>query len=129
MKIQFWACVLLALFVTSVAAEEIDPTITPSKTLTCTLPVERTDGTPLAVDEIAQVRFYVSQDGSTWTQNGTNTVCLQVYDLTNVADGQYYYTADVVDTEGRESEKSPQVADLLVKRIAPPASPSGVGWQ
>ena len=78
MKIQFWACVLLALFVTSVAAEEIDPTITPSKTLTCTLPVERTDGTPLAVDEIAQVRFYVSQDGSTWTQNGTNTVCLQV---------------------------------------------------
>jgi len=116
----FWSAVLFA--------ETIDPTITPTKTLTCDMPVERTDGTPLAIDEIAQVRFYVSIDQTTWQQAGTNTVCLQVYDLSGVSDGTYWYTVDAVDTDGRESIKSPQAAELIVKRLSPPASPTGLGW-
>ena len=109
-------------------AETIDPTITPTKTLTCDMPVERTDGTPLALNEIAQVRFYVSTDRTTWQQAGSNTVCLQSYDLSGVADGTYWYTADAVDTEGRESIKSPQAAELIVKRLSAPAPPLNFGW-
>jgi len=115
-----WSAIILA--------ETIDPSITPTKTLNCDMPVERTDGTPLALNEIAQIRFYVSTDQATWQQAGTNTVCLQVYDLSDVADGTYWYTADAVDTEGRESIKSPQAAELIVKRLSPPASPTGLGW-
>jgi len=110
-------------------AVEVDPNLQDSKTFTCTLPVSRTDGTALAVDEIAEVRFYESEDQTVWTQVGTNTVCLQVYSLTDIPDGTYYYTADVVDTDGRESIKSPEVAVLTVKRLASPAPPSAVGWQ
>jgi len=126
--------ILLAFILSSVMwpallfAETIDPSITPTKTLTCDMPVERTDGTPLAISEIAQIRFYVSTDQSTWQQAGTNTVCLQVYDLSGVADGTYWYTADAVDSEGRESIKNPQAAELIVKRLSPPASPSNLGW-
>ena len=121
---------LIALLDCRVAlAVEVDPNLQGSKTFTCTLPVSRTDGTALAVDEIAEVRFYESEDQTVWTQVGTNTVCLQVYSLTDIPDGTYYYTADVVDTDGRESIKSPEVAVLTVKRLASPAPPSAVGWQ
>ncbi len=131
-----WAAPLLVIslvgwsvFIGLALAETIDPNQVQTKVLTCNMPVERTDGTALAVDEIAQVRFYVSQDQTTWTPAGTNTVCQQNYDLTEVPDGTYWYTADVVDTEGRESIKSLEVAELIVKRIASPAAPSGLGWQ
>jgi len=116
----FWATVALA--------ETIDPNITPTKVLTCDMPVEREDGTALAIDEIAQVQFFVSPDQTTWTQAGTNTVCSQSYDLSNVQDGTYFYTASVTDLAGRQSILAPQAAELIVKRIASPAPPSNLGW-
>jgi len=112
----------------SARAETIDPTITPSKTLICEMPTDREDGTPLPLGEIAEIRFYVSMNQTRWDDAGTNTICLQVYDLSGVADGIYYYKASAVDTDGRESIKTPEVVTLEVKRLSPPAPPSSIGW-
>jgi hypothetical protein len=117
--------VFLLLFSQAVLA--IDPTIEPTKTLTCDMPVERSDGTPLAVDEIAEIRFFVSQDLATWTPAGTNTACNQVYNLTSMPDGVYHYAAQTVDTDGRESLYSDSVT-LEVKRLAAPAAPIGLSF-
>jgi hypothetical protein len=111
----------------------VDPNLTPSKTLTCDYPVTRTDGTPLALDEIATVQFYVSQDETgtkTWTPAGSNdTECKQVYDLTAIPDGQYYYSASAVDTGGRESVVAPGYSPLVLQRIAPPETVTGLRWE
>ena len=105
----------------------VDPAQTPTWTITCTDPIEREDGTPLAVGEIATRNFFVSPDQVSWTPAGSNTTeCKQVYDLSAVADGQYYYTATAVDIDGRESVYSPDIAALEVKRIQPPRPPTGL---
>jgi len=127
---------ILALTLLSFAAAAdgpvFDPTITPALTLTCDYPVKREDGTPLALDEIAQVDFYVSTDGASWQPAGANTAaCRQVYDLSEAQDGQYYYTVTATDTAGRISiygadAATPEVVALVVKRIAPPANPTGL---
>ena len=111
----------------------VDPNLTPQKILTCDYPVTRTDGTPLAVDEIATINFFVSQDvgvDKTWTPAGSNdTACRQVYDLTAVPDGQYYYSASALDTGGRESVVSPNYVPLVLQRIAPPETVQGLRWE
>ena len=106
--------------------------MTPVKIFTCTLPDTRTDGIALPPEQIAEVRFYVSSDAQeprTWQQTGTSGLCTIAYTLSDVADGVYFYTADVVDTEGRESIKAPDILELEVKRQANPAPPSNLGWQ
>lgn len=125
---------ILMSFVFSALAEGpvVDPTITPIWTVTCNYPIEREDGTPLAISEIARVEFKVSQDKTTWQPAGQNTTeCKQIYDLSAVPDGQYYYTPMTVDTAGRQSvlayDADPgEVSALVVKRIANPNHPTGV---
>ena len=117
----------LVLFLVVFSAHAVDPTIEPTKVLTCDMPIERTDGTPLALDEIAEIRFFVSTDNSTWEPAGANTVCTQTYDLTNVPDGLYYYTAQAVDTDARASAYADSTS-LLVKRLAAPAPPMNLGF-
>lgn len=127
----FSTVLLLLLLPAATFGIDVDPTLDPIKTLTCTMPSEREDGTPLAVDEIAEIRFFVAsdQDGfATWTPAGTNTSCSQVYDLSRVADGAYRYTGTAVDTDGRESIKSPDLAEITVKRVALPAHPTNFGF-
>jgi len=109
-------------------AMAVDPTIDPIKTLSCTMPVEREDGTALAVNEIAEITFFVSTDQVAWTQVGSNTVCSQQLELTNTPDGQYYYVARTVDTDGRVSRNSNELP-LLVKRLAPPAPPTSIEFR
>lgn len=117
------ACIIKTAFA---EGQVVDPTITPTYTITCEYPIEREDGTPLAINEIAKVNFFVSQDKVTWTPAGSNTsACRQVYDLSSIPDGQYYYTGTTVDTEARESIKGsdaipPLFAAIVVKRIAKP---------
>lgn len=103
----------------------IDPTIHPSATITCNLPVTREDGTPLAVDEIALIRFVQSGDGQTWAQAGTNTECSLVLDLTSMPEGQYYYSATAVDTDGRESQRA-TAHPFVLRRIQSPTPPTGL---
>lgn len=90
-------------------------------TLTCKYPIEREDNTPLAIDEIAYVSFWVKKDGGALEPAGTNNAeCKQVYDLTDVADGEYVYVVSTTDTGGRTSIMSPDWVTLLVKRLANP---------
>jgi hypothetical protein len=133
---------LLLLTPFSVLAEGqiVDPDKTPTWTITCEYPVEREDGTPLAINEIAKVEFYVSPDKSDWISAGENTTaCRQVYNLTDVADGQYYYTVTATDTEGRASLFSinspdaniddPGYVALVVKRVKPPKPAMGLSGE
>ncbi len=123
---------------------EIDPNITPNATVTCKLPITRTDGTVLKVGEIPLVDFFVSQNITTpnWQAAGSNAVaaadrgvkdasCQQVYDLTSVADGQYYYALKATDLQGRQSgysfdEVPPDYVAWVVKRLASPNPPTGM---
>jgi len=110
----------------------VDPTITPTATITCVYPVERADNTALALNEIAQVKFFVSQDKTGWQPAGTNNAeCKQVYDLAAIPDGQYYYTVMAIDTEGRQSiygvDATPsEYVAWVVKRVLPPKNPTGM---
>lgn len=127
--LMFWSIIGTLAYVGVASAEglEVDPTQTPTYTLTCIDPIEREDNTPLAVGEIATRNFFVSQDKTDWQPAGSNTsACRQVYDLSQVPDGQYYYTATVIDTDGRESIYSPSIAAVLVKRIQAPRPPTGL---
>ena len=42
-----------------------DPALTPTVLVVCDAPVDRADGAPLAVDEIARIEFVQSTDGRT----------------------------------------------------------------
>ena len=130
--------ILIALLYSSFVFAEgpvVDPTINPTWTVVCNYPVERVDGTPLAIGEIAVVEFKVSQDKVTWQPAGQNTTaCKQVYDLSSVLDGQYYYSPLVKDMDGRSSllayDADPlEVSALVVKRLANPSHPTGISGQ
>ena len=101
-------------------------------TIRCNDPIARTDGTPLAVGEIAERVFWVSTDKQNWTEAGrNNAACQQVYDATQIADGTYYYTVSAIDTDGRQSIRAidgnpNEVITAVVKRLPPPAAPAGL---
>ena len=120
--------VVLTFAAQAVQTAPVDPNKTPTFTLTCQYPIEREDGKPLAIEEIAQINFFVSTGTvGNWTPAGTNTnACRQVYDLSGVADGDYFYTATATDNDGRESVYAPEVVALTVKRIQAPKAPTGL---
>jgi len=105
---NYFLALALAFATPAVMAEgEIfDPWDTPTIQFTCTYPIEREDGTMLMLTEIGAVDFYVSDpaDGNNWVQKATNIVaCEGFVDISNLADGQYYATATVTDTDSRQS--------------------------
>jgi len=107
-----------------------DPTLSgeTTLTLTCEYPIEREDNTPLAIGEIAKVKFFVEKDGvGGFVPAGENaTACKQIYDVTQIVDGVYVYKATVVDTDGRESVMSTDFVTAMVKRLANPKSTLGL---
>ena len=123
---------LLLLLSFNVFANELtfDPNIAGQTTLTitCNYPIEREDGTALAINEIAKVNFFVEKDGvGGYLPAGENTTaCKQVYDLSPVPDGVYVYVVTAVDTEGRESQHSLTNVTAMVKRLANPNAPASV---
>lgn len=120
---------ILGLSVFSVNAITVDPSIDSSKTLLCTKPVTREDGTPLTVGEIATITAHRSVDQNTWTVVGQDTECRYVENTTDLADGTYFYKFSATDTAGRESELSPEYETLVVKRVAPPGAPTNIYWE
>lgn len=133
-----WQLVMAALLILTAfllaenaQALEIDPTITPTKTLVCEYPVTREDGSALALDEIAKVKAYGgSQAGSYDIVVGENaTACRVLVDFAEVPDGTYYYTMTVIDTAGRESQFYTPAEQVVVKRIAPPGAVQNLRWE
>ena len=132
---SFVAFILFMAYIATAEAEGpvVDPTITPNMTLTCKYPLKRENGDDLAINEIARVDFFVSTSLTTpnWQPAGSNTnECKQIYDLTQVADGQYYYTGTTIDTEARQSilgsDSVPaEYWAMVVKRQANPRHQTG----
>jgi len=113
---------LTLLLLISTSAYAVDPDITPVTTINCAMPIEREDGTALALDEIAEVRFYSgTATGSYTLPMQPNNVCQKVIDNTALADGDYFYVFTVVDTDSRESKYSAEKVHT-VKRVKPPAA-------
>ena len=105
MKIQFWICVLLALFVTSVAADQA--------VISWTAPTERTDGTPLTVDEIGGYDVFVDGELSTTVPGDATGATV------DLASGKHCVTVQTIDTQDRRSVDS----EAVCKDAAPnPAS-------
>lgn len=77
-------------------------------------PTEREDGTPLAIDEIAEHRLYIDD---VLNQSIANT---DTSFTVNLEPGVYDFKMTTVDTDGRESKFS----DVLRTNIpAPPGAP------
>lgn len=112
---------LLTLLTFNAYAYAVDPLIEPTTTINCKMPIEREDGTPLAIDEIAKVTFYTGTSSGVYDVNNgkTNTICQTVVDNTILSDGTYYKVFTVKDTDGRVSKYSDERIHL-VKRLAPP---------
>jgi len=95
-----------------------------------TPPTDRTDGTPLALTEIAHYNFYMSFDsgpvvliGATQIQNGEFT---DVIDVDAQTPGTYALSYSTVDTDGREGPLSPPLTIEILAPLAPPSPPSGI---
>ena len=130
LTVILFLCVYLSGYPLAANSLTIDPTIAGQTTLTvsCEYPVEREDGTALAVNEIAKVAFYVEKGGAGgYLPAGENaTACIQVYDMSQVPDGVYVYVVTTVDTDGRESQHSLTSVTALVKRLANPNAPANM---
>ncbi len=128
MNIKALLITFLLFFSLSGLAEVIDPNLTPTRTFICDAPIARTDGTPLAIDELAEIKMHVSTDGNTFTEILAGISpgdCKAVVDYTQVTDGDYIYALTAIDTGGRTSTNS-QTVTVTVKRLAPPSPPSFV---
>ena len=101
-------------------------------------PTERTDGTPLSVDEIAHYIRTLSFEGGLTTEQVVNLVedvNTPEYDGSfdeqiNIDDqtpGIYHYTYRTVDTGGRESVESNELILEILPPLANPAAPTVLG--
>lgn len=108
----------------------VDPTRVATKTMTCFLPTEYTDNTPLDANNIMSVNFFRSNTSTgPWQIIGQTMggICAWVEDINLLPVGQYYYHATVTDNLGLESEMS-NIIPLEVKIALPPKPPTSLGW-
>lgn len=108
----------------------VDPTRVATKTLTCILPTEYTDNSPLDANNIMNVNFFRSTSAAgPWQLIGQTigAICAWVEDVNLLQVGQYYYHATVTDNLGLESGISNIIA-LEVKISVPPKPPTSLGW-
>ena len=119
--VSFKILLVLGLLSTACGGEASSP---PDPQNTCNVkveweyPVNRLDGTPLTIQEIAKLTIYISaSEGGddddliriedVTASNGRNT-----YVLHWVPQGLSWYTLTVTDTEGRESQVSNEIPKL-----------------
>ena len=96
-------------------------------TITCNFKLERANGEIIAIGDIAKASYYISTNGGTFVNiNADTPTCEQVFDMSQVTDGDYVYAVTEIDSDGRESELSSSRLSVLVKRLAPPGAPDGV---
>jgi len=93
----------------------IDEPVALSKiTLSWIAPVEREDGTPISMAEIAGYRvYYGTTPGNHTNQVDVSGSSTMQVTLVNLSPGTYHIVVTTVDTDGRESAQSPPVSRSL----------------
>jgi len=110
----------------SAMAVEIDPSVTTSKTLTCSMPTQYTDNTPLNQSDITEIRFYTSTNQTDWSLMGGGSECRYTVDTSALIDGSTtYYMARAV--AGLESANSN--IEVITAVIPKPPMPPILGWE
>lgn len=134
MKNKFlWIALLPFILFPSIVKPEgivLDPTKISERTLTCILPTEYTDNSPLIPSDIIAIDFYRAT-----TRNGPWELiysqmdggCRYVENILILAEGQYYYYATVTDLNGNTSDMS-NIVPMEVRRLPPP-KPVVLGWE
>jgi hypothetical protein len=128
-----WWIVLFAMVISTSAnsvdvAKTIDPSLQPTYKIQCDYPLTRTDGSPIALGEIAKVEFYRSTTGApTPVLIGENTgECSFVENVSALAEDMWIYQATATDIDSRESTLSVDRLLLTVELIAAPSAPGGL---
>jgi hypothetical protein len=74
-------------------------------------PVEREDNGPIALSEIAGYKIYYGSTQGQYTNSLTiNDGTATGYTFNGFATATYYFVLTTIDTEGRESQYSPEIA-------------------
>lgn len=123
------ATIVLAFSINSIAQTyTIDPTI-PGQSkvqISCDMPIEREDGTILAIDEIKQINYYITKNDVRIAEPIISSDCVEIFDLSTVEDGKYVYSITAVDVDHRESKEAPTHVTVNVKRLAPSTPPLNI---
>ena len=131
-KTDKFLLVALAAFVLSLIAFQVladgDVYTGGTRTINCTNPDSRTDGTPLSSDEIDVIRIYISDVDQSDTPQHTVIMaggCTpSQFSMDALPEGQLYAYGQTIDTASRESGYSASVPFVLM-RVGPEA-PSGI---
>ena len=97
------------------------------RTYTCTPPTERTDGTPVAENELSftTVTFTNVDTNDVYSFTPQDIFCTTVIDTNGIVPGQYEVVQTITDIANRTSvTSSPVVPFLLVPQAAPPNAPT-----
>jgi|GEM_PF-2650733 len=90
------------------------PPLVQDLTLSWIAPVEREDGTPISMAEIAGYRvYYGTSPGSYTNQVDVQGGSTMQVTLTNLTKGAYYIVVTTYDSDGRESAYSQEVVKIL----------------
>lgn len=87
-----------------------------------TIPTERVDGSPLAIDEIGGylLKYRIETDLSTWTKIVIADPNAYQYEVKNLTPGTYIVTIGVFDTDGRWSDDAVPVSVAVTAEVAKP---------
>lgn len=118
---------LLLLFSISPTVFAVDPGLFPETIVNCVKPTQRADGSPLAPDEIALIRFYWGTATGDYQNIVEKTDCQWIIDNTVFPGGTtIFFTETAVDTQGRESEYDVESTHVIDVPVTGPKSPNGV---
>lgn len=77
-------------------------------------PAEREDNSPMSLSEIAGYQILFGQSQGQYSSSITiNDGTAVGYTLTDLPTGTYYFVVATIDTEGRESQYSPEVTVVI----------------
>ena len=93
-------------------------------TLNWVLPTTRTDGSALAMTDIASVEIFDAVNGAATTQIGTATGAATTFTTPVLGGGSHVFTVVVVDTAGDDS--APSAPATLSITVAPPNPATGL---
>lgn len=100
--------------ITPITAPIVPAEVTPVVSLSWVAPVEREDGAPISMAEIAGYRiYYGTSKGGYKEQMHINDSSIMHATLSGLATGTYYMVVTTLDVDGRESTYSQEVKQTV----------------